>query len=401
MNDFDFSKLGKQISDTVEDVINSIEIQDIKDNVKNSIHSTIKEVKESVNDAASKANQTIHKTVSPYVPPKKIYLPVTKKPKGKIAGILMTVFGSIGATVFGILAVIFLVFGVIQGTIALNYLGLAAAGLTLSIGSVMIGQKISARIRRFKTYIHILKEHAFCDTKPLAIAVEQKERFVIKDLKRMIKKGWFLEGHFDDKKTCFMATEEAYQQYLKAEESRKLREKEEQRQIEQKAQDEEKRVQERELLYSNPQARELAGMIEEGQNYINQIRRSNDAILGEEISIKLDRLELISSKIFDYIQKKPEKMPEIRKFMNYYLPTTLKMVNAYGEFDKQPIQGENIKKGKSEIEKGLDSVNMAFEKLFDKLFQEDMLDISTDISVLSTMLSGDGLMGSDFAKEER
>ena len=87
--------------------------------------------------------------------------------------------------------------------------------------------------------------------------------------------------------------------------------------------------------------------------------------------------------------------------MRYYLPTTLKLVNAYREFEQQPAQGENIRSAKEEIKKSLDVINQAFEKLLDSLFEDDALDISTDISVLHTMLAQEGLTGSDFPQEDR
>lgn len=93
-------------------------------------------------------------------------------------------------------------------------------------------------------------------------------------------------------------------------------------------------------------------------------------------------------------------MPETRKFIEYYMPTTLKLVNAYKEFDAQPIQGDNIIKSKKEIESTLDTINEAFVNLFDSLFEDVAMDISTDISVLQTMLAQEGLTGRDFDKEK-
>ena len=75
----------------------------------------------------------------------------------------------------------------------------------------------------------------------------------------------------------------------------------------------------------------------------------------------------------------------------YYLPTTIKLLQAYQDLDAQPVQGENIISSKKEIEKTLDTLNMAFEKLLDDLFQETAWDVSTDISVLHTMLAQEGL----------
>ena len=133
---------------------------------------------------------------------------------------------------------------------------------------------------------------------------------------------------------------------------------------------------------------------------MRQIRAANDALPGQTISEKLDRLELVTEKIFAHVEQHPEKLPDIRKFMNYYLPTTLKLVNAYREFETQPVQGENIQSSKREIEETLDTINTAFENLLDNLFQTDALDLSTDISALETMLAQEGLTDSVFKKRQ-
>ena len=87
----------------------------------------------------------------------------------------------------------------------------------------------------------------------------------------------------------------------------------------------------------------------------------------------------------------PEKFPEIKKFTEYFLPTTLKLVDAYKKLDYQPIEGENISNAKKEIEETMDTINLAFENLLDGLFEDVAMDISTDISVLETMFAQEGL----------
>ena len=87
----------------------------------------------------------------------------------------------------------------------------------------------------------------------------------------------------------------------------------------------------------------------------------------------------------------PDCAGELRRFMDYYLPTTVKLLDAYEELDRQPVQGENIRNGKQEIEKTLDTLNLAFEKLLDSLFEDTAWDVATDISVLQTMLAQEGL----------
>ena len=142
-------------------------------------------------------------------------------------------------------------------------------------------------------------------------------------------------------------------------------------------------------------------MLVEGARYREEIRQANDAIPGEISSQKLDRLENVTTKIFEYVEKHPKKQPEIRKFMSYYLPITLKLVGAYRDFDAQPVQGENIISAKKEIEDTLDTINLAFENLLDGLFEDVAMDISTDISVLETMLAQEGLTEEKFGSGEK
>nr|WP_277668647.1 5-bromo-4-chloroindolyl phosphate hydrolysis family protein [Caproiciproducens galactitolivorans] len=155
---------------------------------------------------------------------------------------------------------------------------------------------------------------------------------------------------------------------------------------------------EEEKKQADPKETELLTAIEEGNGYLRQIRAVNDALPGEIISVKLDKLENVTARIFDCVRQHPEKLPDIRRFMRYYMPTTLKLVKAYEEFETQPVQGENITKAKQEIERALDTVNVAFANLLDSLFADEALDISADISTLETMLKQEGLTGNDFEK---
>lgn len=124
-----------------------------------------------------------------------------------------------------------------------------------------------------------------------------------------------------------------------------------------------------------------------------QIRDANDRIPGEEISRKIDRIEEITRHILKYLKKHPERSSELHTFLDYYLPTTLKMLNTYAELDAQQLDGENISVTKERIEQILDKVVEGFEAQLDKLFEGDMLDISADIDVMEKMLERDGLAG--------
>ena len=114
---------------------------------------------------------------------------------------------------------------------------------------------------------------------------------------------------------------------------------------------------------------------------------------------KGDKMELIVQKIFERAGEHPEVIPDLKKLMDYYLPMTVKLLDAYEDMDRQPIQGETIRASKKEIEDTLDTLNEAFAKLLDSVFQDTAWDVSSDISVLHTMLAQEGLTVNDFVKK--
>ena len=138
------------------------------------------------------------------------------------------------------------------------------------------------------------------------------------------------------------------------------------------------------------QAREI---VKEGLLYMGKIRSFNREIGDEEISEELAQLELTMKRIIEQIRKDPASAPNLRRLMIYYLPTTMKLLQAYVELDRQPVGGANITSTKREIREALGTINDAFEKLLDSMFQDMAWDISSDISVMKTMMNQDGLTG--------
>ena len=124
---------------------------------------------------------------------------------------------------------------------------------------------------------------------------------------------------------------------------------------------------------------------------LREIRKLNDDIDNEVVSQRIDRIGALTASIFRVVREKPERAEEVRKFMNYYLPTTLKLLKSYSLMEKQSYQGENIQASRKKIEDVLETLVHAFEQQQDKLFQSDALDVETDISVLETMMASDGL----------
>ena len=127
------------------------------------------------------------------------------------------------------------------------------------------------------------------------------------------------------------------------------------------------------------------------QQILDELRAVNDAIPDEVMSDKISRLEAVSAKIFEQAKADPDKLPKMRKFMDYYLPTSLKLLKTYAELDAQDVEGENITESKHRIEQTMDMLVHAFETQLDQLFQDDAMDVSADIDVMQNMLRADGL----------
>lgn len=267
---------------------------------------------------------------------------------------------------------------------------------TVLFGSMAaVGTRMLRQLKRFRMYVEKLEGKDYCNLDELSVRTGKKEKFLIKDLKRMIEKGWFVQGHMDEQNTCLMTSDKAYGEYREL-----MRRQEEQKRtqdMKKEKADAERRMREKEKAekYGEMDS-QIQGVIAAGNEYIRKIRACNDAIPGEAVSAKIYRMEILTRRIFERVEQDPDAVSDIRKMMEYYLPTAVKLLEAYRELDAQPVQGENILSSKKEIEDTLDTLNTAFEKLLDDLFQETAWDVSADISVLRTMLKQEGLTDSDF-----
>lgn len=131
--------------------------------------------------------------------------------------------------------------------------------------------------------------------------------------------------------------------------------------------------------------------MDELERTLNELYQLNQQIEDEGVSKRIDRIGELTGGIFRAVIDNPGREAEVRKFMNYYLPTTLKLLKSYDLMESQSCQGENIVASRRKIENVLDLLIEAYEKLLDRLFGNDALDIATDIDVLETMMAGDGL----------
>lgn len=141
---------------------------------------------------------------------------------------------------------------------------------------------------------------------------------------------------------------------------------------------------------------EIDALIAERDRALSEMKRLNDSIEDPTISAQIERLEATTQKIIGVVVEKPEKLSQISRFLNYYLPTTLKLLNAYDRMDAAGVSGINIDGTKGKIEDMMETICKAFDKQLDALFGDEALDISADITVLEQMLQQEGLGDTPF-----
>ena len=130
---------------------------------------------------------------------------------------------------------------------------------------------------------------------------------------------------------------------------------------------------------------------EEGYSgQLRDIRRANDRIADPVISAKIDRLEDLAGKIFRIVEEEPAKKPKASTFLNYYLPTTQKLLDSYADFEEAGVSGENVSQAKQRIADTMDKIVAGFERQLDQLYQSDAMDVDSDIRVMEQMLRRDG-----------
>lgn len=404
MYDNDFSNLGRRIQETVQNAVESMNYDRLNQTINQTVNQALDEARvykekvrrqyeESQKRQAenlrkqAQTNQQSNVYQANYARPvgKKqinmVLAPKIKKGTGRIvAGTILSI-----VSIAGMIALLVTkTFLEMIGTASLAEIVLGPGVLLIPFLAGIIlsatGNHYRKRYRRAQKYVEILNGRGFCEIKELAEKSNQSETETRKGLRKMIQKRVFREAYMDKQETCLMINRIAYDYYLQAEESLRQREMEEAKRKEQ----EEK------------MSPEILEMIRTGDEYIRTIREANDDIPGEVISEKLDRLEQVVRRIFESVKKHPEQKKEMDKFMDYYMPTTLKLVNAYREFDALEVKGENITNAMQEIENTLDTISRAFEKLLDDLFQDAAFDVSTDISVLQMMLAREGYKEKDF-----
>ena len=242
-------------------------------------------------------------------------------------------------------------------------LALTAAGVAMFCSGVSIDRSL----KRYNKYLAVIGNYEAMAVEQLSRTLGYPKSRVEKDLQRMIDKGYF--GG-----TAYLNMELGYlfrsgQADIRMQQQRQEKE----------AQEAAERA-----------AAEPPKEAEEGYSGIlRRIRRANDAIADEELSAKIDRLEEITARIFRAVEEDPKKQGRIDTFLNYYLPTTQKLLDSYAEFEAAGVEGENLRQAKARIESTMDLIIKGFEHQLDELYKADVLDVDSDIRVMETMLERD------------
>lgn len=223
------------------------------------------------------------------------------------------------------------------------------------------GLNLRKKLRRFRSYLSMIGYRQTVPVQSLATAARIAPATVREDLEEMLDLGLFSEGFLDYNSDRLLLTSEGLSDPPPA------REKQE--------------------PARQPSAADRENAL------LAEIKAVNDLVQNEKLSAQIDRIGVITAKILDYQKSHPHKAPQLHSFLSYYLPTTLKILRAYGQLEAQEVSGENISAAMKRIEDMMDKVVEGFEKQLDQLFMDDAMDITTDVEVLERMLAKDGLSG--------
>lgn len=407
MRNQDWYDLGDKVQRIVQDAVNSRDFRQLNENITQTLNRAVRDGSEALRSAFGQEAAEM-----PHREPGRPHRPHERRPYGQAErpaprpaapAVDRTLYARTGGPrAQGIIEICvgagFLLTGL---TMLLGFLGIALSGFIDIVSIVMFalfmifffasggiilsrGIRLNRLVSHFKWFCLRLRGRTYCEVRELARYVGKSEKEIRKELYWMITKGWFRQGHLDVSETTLITSSHTYEEYLKL-----------QRQREEMA-----RAQQEQAASMSSSDQKVQEVLDRGKHYIQELRESNDAIPGELISQKISHMEVVVQKIFQRAKEHPEVIPDLDKLMDYYLPVTVKLLDAYEDLIVQPVQGENIKNSKKEIEDTLDTLNIAFEKILDSIFQDEAWDISSDISVLRTVLAQEGLTKDDFQKNE-
>lgn len=256
----------------------------------------------------------------------------------------------------------------------LMYAGTAVTVLVVNVVLIRFALKRKHFVKRYNKYAEVLKFRSIELIDDLAAYSGYTSGQIVIDLQKAVKQKLIPEGHFGSDNIVFIMTDEVYEQYQskQVEFDRYYR----------------KQLEERQRIQERPE--KIQEIQDQGKIYIKAIRDSNVIIKDKIVSDKLDRMEQIVTLIFHELDINPGQANKLGKFLNYYLPTTDKLLKAYLDVYDNKNAGNNIRQMRKEIEDALDMLNVSFEKILDQFYEEQEMDIAVDVAVIKSMLPQDG-----------
>ena len=226
------------------------------------------------------------------------------------------------------------------------------------VAMLVAGQRMKRRSARVARYLAVMGERGYISVEELCTVTGKSRKKVESDLDFMVEKGLLGAGaYLDSGRGVFFRSADAFADY--ANETAKK---------------------------ANVTPKEA----NEGYaGALRAIRSANDRIADAVLSEKIDHLETVAGKIFREVEEHPEKQQQAATFLNYYLPTTLKLLDSYAKFEEAGIEGENLSRAQERIEETMDALIEGFDKQLDDLYRNEAMDIDSDIRVMENMLRRD------------
>ena len=311
------------------------------------------------------------------------------------SGVVMAAAGGAGTVFFGVPALVSALAPAVAGNpeVAVTaILGILTAGFATLLGFGVRNLRRASRLKALQRAVGQREAVGFDD---LAARMQVSPKAALAASRTLIKGGYLPEGRIDDENTTLMVTENAYHQYRQFQQSqRQTLAEREAAEAARAAEAAARAAHEQDI--SERLTPEQRAFVARGRDYVRQMDELNAAIDDAAVSERITAIQDVVGRILSRAEEEPAVIAGLDRLTAYYLPTTVKLLDAYDRLEEEPIQGENISSSRSEIEHTLEVLHSAFEKLFDDTYQDLSLDVSADISVLHAMLAQEGLTEGPF-----
>ena len=311
------------------------------------------------------------------------------------SGVVMAAAGGAGMVFFGIPALVSALAPAVAGNpeVAVTaILGILTAGFATLLGFGIRNLRRASKLKALQRAVGQREAVGFDD---LAARMQVSPKAALAASRTLIKGGYLPEGRIDDENTTLMVTENAYHQYRQFQQSqRQTLAEREAAEAARAAEAAARAAHEQDI--SERLTPEQRAFVARGRDYVRQMDELNAAIDDAAVSERISAIQEVVGRILARAEEEPAVIAGLDRLTAYYLPTTVKLLDAYDRLEEEPIQGENISSSRSEIEHTLEVLHSAFEKLFDDTYQDLSLDVSADISVLHAMLAQEGLTEGPF-----